>query len=34
MQELAKFGARVYPKPFLPSQLVVEINQLLGMPAA
>lgn len=34
MQELAKFGAKVYPKPFLPSQLVVEINQLLGTPAA
>ena len=29
-QELAAFGAKVYPKPFLPSQLVVEINQLLG----
>jgi len=30
-QELAAFGAKVYPKPFLPSQLVVEINQLLGI---
>lgn len=30
-QELAALGARVYPKPFLPSQLVVEINQLLGL---
>ena len=34
VQELDNFGAKVYPKPFLPSQLVVEINQLLGTPAA
>lgn len=33
-QELTKYGAKVYPKPFLPSQLVVEINQLLAVPAA
>lgn len=33
-QELIKYGAKVYPKPFLPSQLVVEINQLLAAPAA
>lgn len=32
-QELASFNVRVYPKPFLPSQLVVEINRLLGVPA-
>ncbi len=32
-QKLAAYGVHVYPKPFLPSQLVVEINQLLGVPA-
>jgi len=30
-RELASHGAKVYPKPFLPSQLVVEINALLGV---
>ena len=30
-QQLAVYGVRVYPKPFLPSQLVLEINQLLGV---
>ncbi len=30
-EQLATYGVRVYPKPFLPSQLVVEINQLLGV---
>lgn len=30
--QLASFNVRVYPKPFLPSQLVVEINRLLGVP--
>jgi len=30
-EQLAVYGVRVYPKPFLPSQLVVEINQLLGV---
>ncbi|MFH1107971.1 MAG: response regulator [Planctomycetota bacterium] len=30
---LAVYGIRVYPKPFLPSQLVVEINRLLGVVA-
>ena len=32
-EQLAVYGVRVYPKPFLPSQLVVEINQLLGVAA-
>jgi CheY-like chemotaxis protein len=32
-QQLAAFNVRVYPKPFLPSQLVVEINRLVGVPA-
>lgn len=30
-EQLAVYGVRVYPKPFLPSQLVVEINHLLGV---
>ena len=32
-EQLAAYGVRVYPKPFLPSQLVVEINHLLGVVA-
>ena len=32
-EQLAVYGIRVYPKPFLPSQLVVEINRLLGVVA-
>ena len=32
-EQLAVYGVRVYPKPFLPSQLVLEINQLLGVAA-
>ena len=32
-EQLKSYGVRVYPKPFLPSQLVVEINLLLGVPA-
>jgi len=32
-EQLAVYGVRVYPKPFLPSQLVVEINHLLGVAA-
>ena len=32
-EQLATYGVRVYPKPFLPSQLVVEINRRLGVPA-
>jgi CheY-like chemotaxis protein len=32
-EQLAVYGVRVYPKPFLPSQLVVEINRLLGVVA-
>lgn len=32
-EQLATYGIRVYPKPFLPSQLVVEINRLLGVNA-
>jgi len=32
-EQLAVYGVRVYPKPFLPSQLVLEINPLLGVPA-
>jgi CheY-like chemotaxis protein len=32
-EQLAVYGVRVYPKPFLPSQLVVEIDQLLGVAA-
>jgi two-component system chemotaxis response regulator CheY len=30
-EQLATYGVRVYPKPFQPSQLVVEINRLLGV---
>lgn len=30
-RELASHGAKVFSKPFLPSQLVVEINALLGV---
>ena len=30
-EQLAVYGVRVYPKPFLPSRLVVEINRLLGV---
>jgi CheY-like chemotaxis protein len=29
-QRLAEWDVRVYPKPFLPSQLVIEINRLLS----
>jgi two-component system response regulator MtrA len=29
-EQLAAYGVRVYPKPFLPSQLVVEINSAFG----
>ena len=29
-EQLAPYGIRVYPKPFLPSQLVVEINSAFG----
>ncbi len=32
-ERLGAYGVRVYPKPFLPSQLVVVINQLLGVSA-
>ena len=32
-EQLAVYGVRVYPKPFLPSQFVLEINQLLGVTA-
>jgi len=32
-EQLAVYGVRVYPKPVLPSQLVVEINRLLGVVA-
>jgi len=32
-EQLLTYGVRVYPKPFLPSQLVVEINRLLGVAA-
>jgi len=32
-QQLAAFNVGVYPKPFLLSQLVVEINRLLGVVA-
>jgi len=32
-EQLAAYGVRVYPKPFLPSQMVVEINRLLGVVA-
>ena len=32
-EQLAVYGVRVYPKPFLPSQFVLEINQLLGVAA-
>ena len=32
-EQLANYDVRVYPKPFLPSQLVVEINRLLGVAA-
>jgi len=32
-EQFATYGVRVYPKPFLPSQLVVEINRLLGVAA-
>ena len=32
-EQLAVYGVRVYPKPFLPPQLVLEINQLLGVAA-
>lgn len=28
-EQLAAFGVRVYPKPFLPSQLVAEIERVL-----
>jgi DNA-binding response OmpR family regulator len=29
-EQLAAYGVRVYPKPFLPSQLVVEIDSAFG----
>src|SRR3972149_6128285 len=29
-EQLAAYGGRVYPKPFLPSQLVVEIKAAFG----
>jgi len=32
-ERLDSYGVRVYPKPFLPSQLVVVINRLLGVSA-
>lgn len=32
-EQFAAYGVRVYPKPFLPSQMVVEINRLLGVSA-
>jgi len=28
------YDVRIYPKPFLPSQIVAEINQLVGQTAA
>jgi CheY-like chemotaxis protein len=31
---LAKYDVRIYPKPFLPSQIVSEINQLVGNAAS
>lgn len=34
VKSLAGYNARVYPKPFLPSQIVAEINQLLQPVAA
>ncbi len=30
-EQLAAYGVRVFPKPFLPSQLVVEINAAFGV---
>ncbi len=33
-QQLRAYGVQVYPKPFLPSQLVVEINRRLGVPTS
>lgn len=32
-EQLRAFGAHVAPKPFVPSQLVEQINQLLGVGA-
>lgn len=29
-RQLSEWNVRVYPKPFLPSQLVIEINRLLS----
>ena len=30
-EQFGPYGVRVYPKPFLPSQLVVEINSAFGV---
>jgi len=34
VEELSKYRVQVFPKPFLPSQLMEEINRLIPSPAA